>query len=81
MAILSSGELQSIRNDCQESIQVNYTKAQIAAAAQAVEDFLVSQASAISTAINAATAPLVLTAAQKKKLVAEVLQRKWARDK
>lgn len=81
MATISSSELQSIRNACAETQTVNYTKTQINAAAQAIEDLIVSSASSISTAINSATSPLTLSAAQKKKLVAEVLKSKYERDK
>lgn len=81
MATLSSSELQAIRNGCAETQVVNYTKAQLNAAAQAVEDLLVSSASTISNTINTATSPLVLTASQKKELVAFVLYVKFLRDK
>jgi hypothetical protein len=81
MATLSAAELQSVRNACERSITVNYLKAQINAAAQVVEDFLTSNAAQVSTDINTATSPLVLTNAQKKKIVAEVCRLKFDRDK
>jgi hypothetical protein len=83
MATLSAAELQNIRNGCasQSGIPVNYTKAQINAAAQACEDFLTNNATAVSTAINTATSPLVLTAAQKKAIFAWVVEQKFERDK
>lgn len=81
MATLAATELQAIRNACEVGVPVTYSKTQINAAAQAVEDFLTSNAAAISTAINQATSPVVLTAAQKKKLVAEVCERKAQRDR
>jgi hypothetical protein len=81
MATLNASELQSIRNECAETLTVNYTKALVNAAAQAVETFLTSNAAAISAAIDAATAPFVFTNAQKKKIVAEVVRLKFERDK
>ena len=81
MATLTTTELVGVRHACAATQEVNYTKAQINAAAQAIEDFLVANAAAVSTAINAATAPLVLTAAQKKKLFAEVVRLKYERDR
>lgn len=82
MAVLSVSELQAVRNGCANSgVLVNYTKAQNGAAAQAVEDFLTNNAAAISAAINTATSPLVLTAAQKKEIVAQVIFVKYLRDR
>lgn len=83
MAVLTSAELQVIRNGVAltAGLPVNYTKAQIGAAAQAVEDFLTNNAAAISTAINTATSPLVLSAAQKKAIGAWTENVKYLRDK
>lgn len=81
MATLSATELQSVRNATAATQAVNYTKATINAAAQAVETFLVGQAAAISSAIDTATSPTVLSNAQKKKIVAEVVRLKFERDK
>lgn len=81
MATLTTEDLQKIRQECARTIIVNYTKAQINAAAQAVEDWIQANAASLSTAINAATTPLVLTAAQKKKLVAEYCDYKFNKDK
>jgi len=81
MAVLSASELQSVRNGCAQTVAVNYTKPQINAAAQACEDFLASNAATVSTAINAATSPLVLSAAQKKAIFAQVVLLKYLRDK
>lgn len=80
MAILTVVELQMIRNNCSAKIIVPCTKAQINAAAQAVEDLITNNATAISNAIDAATSPVVLSNALKKKLVAEVLDAKFRRD-
>ena len=74
MTILTSAQLAESRRLCAASgVPINYTKAQFNAAVQAVENHIVGQAGAISTAINVATAPLVLTIAQKKQIV-----RAWA---
>ena len=81
MAVLSSSELQVIRNQCAAIVAVNYTKTQINAAAQAVEDLITANATAISNAINTATSPVTLTVAQKKILVAVTLYVKYLRDK
>lgn len=81
MATLSASELQSVRNAVSLTQTVNYTKPVINAAAQAVETFLVGQAAAISSAIDTATSPTTLSNAQKKKIVAEVIELKFQRDK
>lgn len=83
MAVLSTSELVQIRNGVEHTagISVNYTKPQINAAAQACEDFLTNNAAAVSTAINTATAPLVLTAAQKKAIFAWTVFMKFMRDR
>lgn len=82
MAVLTAAELQIIRNRCADQFPApTWTKAQLNAAAQACEDFLENNAATVSAAINAATSPLTLTAAQKKKLFAEVVERKYLRDK
>lgn len=81
MATLSATELQAVRNATAVTQVVNYTKATINAAAQAVETFLVGQAAAISSAIDTATSPVALSNAQKKKIVAEVIELKFQRDK
>jgi hypothetical protein len=83
MAVLIAAELQSIRNGCANAPEASSRarRLRLAAAAQAVEDFLTSNAAAISTAINTATSPVVLTAAQKKELVAQTIYAKYLRDK
>lgn len=81
MATLTATELQLIRNGCADTQTVNYTKAQVNAAAQACEDFLSANAAAISTAINAATTPFVFSVAQKKAIFAWVVEMKFRRDK
>jgi hypothetical protein len=84
MATLASDELTEIRHILaqKQGDGVNWTKAQINAVAQAIEDLLVSTSfqNSVSSAINAATSPLVMTAAQKKYLFAVVVYRKYVRD-
>lgn len=79
MAILGPNELCALRQAVARrgAVPVNYTKAQIDAAVQAVEDFFEANRAGMSTAINTATAPLVLTVAQKKELVRQWLIHKF----
>jgi hypothetical protein len=82
MALLTSDQLAALRRQCARGeIPVNYTKAQINAALQAIEDTFESAAlqNAISNAINTATSPLVLTAAQKRVLVKHWLASRFER--
>jgi hypothetical protein len=86
MATLSATELTGIRQECARTQVVDYPKAVINAAAQAIEDYLENMlqnrpATSLNAAINTATSPVTLSAAQKKKIGAEVLQRKFLRDK
>lgn len=81
MPVLTVEELRDIRNECSRTLTVNYNKGQVALAAQAIEDFLDANAGAVSSAINTATSPFVFTAAQKKKIFAEVVRKKYERDK
>jgi hypothetical protein len=82
MATLTIAELATVRQQCAVQFPTpTWTKTQLNAAAQACEDFLENNAATVSAAINAATSPLTLTAAQKKKLFAEVVERKYLRDK
>jgi hypothetical protein len=81
MATLSASELQAVRNGCAQTVTVTYDKPTINAAAQAIEDWLTSQAATVSGVINTATSPVVLTAAQKKALFAWVVEMKFLRDR
>lgn len=82
MAILSATELAVVRQQCAAQFpSPPWTKTQINAAAQVVEDFFTNNAATVSAAIDTATSPLVMTNAQKKKLSAEVFERKYQRDK
>jgi|FLYL01.1.fsa_nt_gi hypothetical protein len=69
--MLTPAQLQDIRNRLENSVPVTYTKPVVNAAIQAVEAWLDSPAvrSAINSAIDAATAPTVLTPAQKLALI------------
>lgn len=83
MAILSGSELARIRNGCvaKNGAFAGLLKPDIDAAAQVCEDFLESNAGAVSTAINAAISPKTLSAAGKKTLFAFVVLQKYLRDK
>lgn len=75
MAVLTSEQLTEIRQRLatkatEQGFPVDYTKPIINVAAQAVEDWFEANRPSLSAAINAATNPLVLTASQKKFLVA-----------
>ena len=81
MSLLSAIELAALRQSCaRDQPTVNYTKPQINAALQAVEDTFEGLRPTLNTAINTATAPLVLTAAQKRLLVKFWLQQKAGRE-
>ena len=79
--ILTIEELQNIRQGCASTLPVNYTKTQINAAAQAVENLLTNNASAISNAIDSATSPFIFSNTQKKLIVAQVVFAKYLRDR
>lgn len=81
MAILTSSNLEKIRQALAKELDARWTKVKINAAIQAVEDTFLSPAvqGAISNAINTATDPLVLTAAEKKALVKYWLLNKYER--
>lgn len=69
MAVLNATQLTELRQACSRSgIAINYTKAQVNAGLQAIEDYFENTARAgFGQAIEAA-APGVFTAAQKKQL-------------
>jgi hypothetical protein len=82
MATLDSNDLQFIRNKMTEKTTVNYTKSQINAAAQAVEDWLDLPAnrSSLNTAINSAMGGNILTTAQKQQIFLCVVLKKSLRE-
>ena len=83
MAVLSNAERAGVRNGCvaKNGAFSQLLKADIDAAAQACEDFLESNAGAVSAAINAAISPKTLSAGGKKTLFAFVVLQKYLRDK
>ena len=92
MAILNATELSEARRECARTLVINYTKPQINTALQAVENamvttpILVGDSGAtvvqyLSSRIDAATIPLVLTAEQKKAIFAQWAKLKFERDK
>jgi len=69
MAILTANELVAIRRQCAaERATVNYTKAQINAALQAIEDFFEASRASLGAAIETA-APGKFNVAEKRQLV------------
>jgi hypothetical protein len=86
MAVLTAAQLgkllreMDIKYSPANALPTDYTKAQFNAACQAIEDWFEGQRTAISTAINVATSPLVLTAAQKRFLVKAYLFQKFERE-
>lgn len=81
MAVLTATQLAEIRRAlAAKAAVVNYTKPQANAALQAVEDWFDANQASLSQAINTATAPLVLTVAQKKWLVAYWLLSRFQRE-
>lgn len=86
MAVLTSDELTAIRREVARGLQatgtpINFTKAQVNAAIQALEDWFEANRAAASTAINNATSPFVFTNAQKKQIMAYWLQLKFGKEK
>jgi len=82
MAILTAPQLDEVRQAyVREHGVADVTKPKLNAAIQAVEDVLSSAGvqTAFNNAINTATAPTVLTAAQKRLLVRWVLQSRFSR--
>lgn len=87
MAILTDEEKKKIRNGVEriadrEGVSVHWVKGAINDAAQAVEDFLVDNASTMSTEINTASQPYGVTfnADEKKWIVALTALMKHNRD-
>ena len=88
MATLTAIQKQQVRNWMEQkallsNVPVTWVKAAVDAAAQAVEDLLVSNATAISNAINAASTPhgVTFTVTQKRMLVALVFQARFLADR
>jgi len=72
MAVLTAGELRNIRNSLERAMNgaaITYTKPQINAATQAIEDRLQNSKATLNNDIEGA-APGVFTVAQKKLIVA-----------
>ena len=81
MAVLTPAELSEIRRECASAqATVAYTKPVINQAIQALEDWFETTArSQINTAINTATAPVVLPAPVKQLIVKFWLAQKFRR--
>jgi hypothetical protein len=93
MATITADELTIVRNSLERAGHAGpYTKPQINAALQAIEDTLITRVllagdagatvqQLVSTAMNMATSPLVLSAGAKKALFAYWAYGKFLRDK
>lgn len=81
MATLSADQYTQLRQAAaQGQATVPWNKAQLNAAAQAVEDWFEANRASLNTAINAATTPLVLPAAVKRALLISYLTQKAGRE-
>jgi len=85
MATLTNPEKDQMRQEfaaANAGGDIPWTKPQINAAGQAIEDVLTSPQvqTAISNAIDAAMTPIVLSATAKRRLVAILLRLKFQRD-
>jgi len=81
MPVLSPAQLIEIRRSCSaDDTLINFSKAQANLAIQAIEDWFEVNRASLNTAINTATAPLVLSATVKKRLVAFWLRQKFGRE-
>lgn len=82
MAVLTANELAALRRDVARDLAtVNFSKVEVNAALQGVEDWFELNRASLSTAINTATTPFVFSAAQKKLLVAYWLLLKAGKEK
>ena len=80
MATLNQNELVEIRRRCAAGETVNWNKATINIALQAIEDWFEANKASLAGSINAATSPFTFTNPQKKKLVAYWLEQKFRRE-
>jgi hypothetical protein len=82
MAQLTAAQLTECRNLLERSSAPvpTATKAQVNSAIQAIEDWFEASRPSLSAAINAATTPLVLTGAQKGRLLKYFLAQKAGRE-
>ena len=80
MAILTSEEVTTIRRLCADELgTVNYTKPQVNAAIQGVEDWFETNRSSLVVAINAATGQFIFIPAQKRAILKYWLRQKFER--
>ena len=84
MAVLTPDELVILRREVEQSLREaglasSFTKAQLNARIQAIEDWFEANRTSLAQAIDAA-APGNLTVAQKKRLVAHWLRHKFGRE-
>lgn len=80
MAVLTTQQKAKLSQHVSKLMTCDYTKAQVYAANQAIEDWFESQRASLTTAINAATSPYVFPPAIKKAMVAHFLAEKSQRE-
>lgn len=92
MAVLTATELQKARNRAERRLsEIAYTKTQINAALQAIEDTLITRTlvvgdagqtiqALVSSEVDTATSPFVFTNPQKKQLFAYWAERRFEAD-
>ncbi len=80
MAVLSTEQLTELRQEMARGKNViNWDKAQINAACQAIEDQIEGFKATINSAINTATSPVVMSNSLKKELVKFYFRQKFSR--
>lgn len=80
MAILRPDQLTELRQECSKVMRVNYLKADVNKALQAIEDWFEANRVAISKAIDSATSPVIFTVPQKKQIAKHWLKNKFGRE-
>ena len=80
MAVMTQDELVEIRRECAVSEVVDWDKATINTALQAIEDWFEANKNAWAGAVNTATSPFVFSNPQKKKLLAYWFKQKFRRE-
>lgn len=85
MATLDGSQLGELMRRVQDLIAergltINFTKAQLYAALQVMEDWYEAEKAAVSVLLNTATSPLTLTAGQKKAIGRAFLEQKFKRE-
>lgn len=80
MGILAPDDLSELRQGVARNQTVDYTKPQINAGLQAIEDWIEANRASLAAAINAATAPYVFPPAAKRRMFAHWCRQKFGRE-